>query len=100
MPKNYREQGDAACRYAREQIREGSTQLINNEYDLNKKRALQKALRDVRREVDKSKFLIKIDDSIRPHISHQAIEDSRIKLHQFFKPIILLWQPLPLEQHS
>lgn len=54
-----------ASGYARDHIREGTTQLINNTYDIDKRRALAKALTDIRDDSRYDILLLSIDDVVR-----------------------------------
>ncbi len=56
----------AANKYARIQIREGSTQLQNNAYDLNKRLALKIAVEDIREASEEDRgFFLSIDFTLR-----------------------------------
>ena len=54
----------AANSYSRDQIREGTTQLQNNFYDIYKQRALSQAIRDIRQAVVKDDFFLNIENTI------------------------------------
>jgi hypothetical protein len=57
--------GQDACAYAREQIIDGGTQLVNNQYHPAKRRALRQAVSDMRKAARKTEFLVDIDKSLR-----------------------------------
>ena len=64
MPSKNKRLAENASKYSREQILEGSTQLANNEYDVNKRLALKQAIQDLRQASrDDTAFFLNIDNS-------------------------------------